>query len=180
LKVYLLIFSTLSCGALSVTWLDAKQLQAGVAAVELHPPLGYIMGGYGARTGVSQGVLDPLHAKVLVLEGKDSAVALVTMDLVSNLPAAQLDRIRELVKSSTNIEDVIFNVSHTHSGPLVVENPPPWQLQAANDIAAGIGRAWRARRPARIGIGTGSVRIGHNRLYDMSEGHGWTAAGLRP
>ncbi|HLJ13837.1 MAG TPA: neutral/alkaline non-lysosomal ceramidase N-terminal domain-containing protein [Bryobacteraceae bacterium] len=130
------------------------------------------MGGYGARTGVSQGVLDPLHAKVLVLEGKDSAVALVTMDLVSNLPAAQLDRIRELVKSSTNIEDVIFNVSHTHSGPLVVENPPPWQLQAANDIAAGIGRAWRARRPARIGIGTGSVRIGHNRLYDMSEGHG--------
>ena len=151
---------------------DAKELQAGAASVELHAPLGINMAGYGARVGVSKGVLDPLHAKVLVFEGKDRGVALVTLDLVGVLPVPQLDQIRARVKSSTGIEDVIFNASHTHSGPLFMDQPPDWQSQMASDIAAGIERAWKARRTARIGIGTGSVRIGHNRLYDMSEGAG--------
>ncbi|MGA3185592.1 MAG: hypothetical protein ABSF22_00650 [Bryobacteraceae bacterium] len=151
---------------------NAKDLQVGAASVELHPPLGIEMGGYGARVGVSTGVLDPLHANVLVFEGKDRAIALVTLDLVGVLPVPQLDQIRARVKSSTGIEDVIFNASHTHSGPLPLEQPPAWQTAMAGDIASGIERAWKSRRPARIGIGTGSVRIGHNRLYDMEEGQG--------
>lgn len=152
--------------------IHAKSLQAGAGAVELHPPPDIEMGGYGARIGKSTGVLDPLHAKILVLEGKDRGVALVTLDLVAVLPVSQLDTIRARVKQSTGIEDVIFNASHTHSGPLLFDEPPQWQLQAANDIAAGIERAWASRRAARIGIGTGSVRIGHDRLYDMSDGKG--------
>jgi neutral ceramidase len=156
----------------SVASANAKELQAGAAAVELHPPLGIEMAGYGARVGASSGVLDPLHANILVFEGKERGVALVTLDLVGVLPVSQLDEIRARVKSSTGIEDVIFNASHTHSGPLFMDQPPEWQMKFANDIAAGIERAWSSRRAARIGIGTGSVRIGHNRLYDMSEGAG--------
>jgi neutral ceramidase len=155
---------TLAIGA------GAKELQAGAATVELKPPEGMLMAGYGARTAVSKGVLDPLHAKILVLEGKENAVALVTLDLVGVLPTAQLDEIRARVKASSGIEDVIFNASHTHSGPYIVEKPPEWQVKAATDIAAGIESAWRARRPARIGLGRGSVAIGHNRLFYMSDG----------
>lgn len=150
----------------------AKELQAGAAAVELHPPPGIEMGGYGARVGVASGVLDTLHANVLVFEGKDRGVALVTLDLVGVLPVPQLDEIRAHVKSSTGIEDVIFNASHTHSGPLLLDKPPEWQTRMASDIAAGIDHAWKSRRAARIGLATGSVRIGHNRLYDMQEGQG--------
>ena len=149
-----------------------KDLKAGAAAIELRPPNGILMAGYGARVGVSNGVLDPLHAKILVLEGKDRAVALVTLDLVSVLPVVQLDQIRAQVKSATGIEDVIFNASHTHSGPYLTEDPAEWQTKLATDISAGIGRAWQSRRSARIGIGRGSVSIGHNRLHSMSEGHG--------
>jgi hypothetical protein len=150
----------------------AKELQAGAATVELHPPIGMLMGGYGARVGVSSGVLDPLHAKVLVLEGKDRAVALVTMDLVGVLPTAQLDEIRARVKAATGIEDVIFNASHTHSGPYLMDTVPEWETRATTDIAAGIERAWQSRHAAHIGTGRGSVLIGHNRLYFMTEGRG--------
>jgi neutral/alkaline ceramidase-like enzyme len=158
-----------------IFWLPsvhAKELQAGAAAVELRPPFGIEMGGYGARIGVAGGILDPLQAKILVFEGKDRGVALVTLDLVGVLPIPLLDEIRARVKTSTGIEDVIFNASHTHSGPLPVDKASEWQSTAVSDIAKGIERAWKSRRTARIGIGTGSVRIGHNRNYDMSEGKG--------
>jgi neutral ceramidase len=113
-----------------------------------------------------------LHAKILVLEGSQQAFALVTLDLVGVQPPAQLDRIRARVKAATGIADVIFNASHTHSGPLLSDDPPKWQLQMADDIEAGIERAWKGRQAARIGIATGSVRLGHNRLYDMEDGKG--------
>ena len=150
----------------------AKELQAGTATVELKPPEGMLMAGYGARTAMSKGVLDPLNAKILVLEGKNKNVALVTLDLVGVLPPAQLDDIRARVKTSSGIDDVIFNASHTHSGPYIVEKAPEWQLKAASDIAAGIDSAWKERRPARVGVGRGSVAIGHNRLFYMHEGQG--------
>jgi len=149
----------------------AKDLQAGTATVELHPPAGMLMAGYSARTAVSTGVLDPLHAKVLVLEGRDRAVAIVTLDLSGVFPVAQLEQIRARAKAA-GIEDVIFNASHTHSGPYLTDPGPAWQAQAATDIAAGIERAWRSRHAARIGTGQGSVLIGHNRLYFMAGGTG--------
>lgn len=152
--------------------LAAKDLQAGAAKVALDLPTGLIMAGYGARTGTSTGTLDPLHAKVLVIEGAETAVALVTLDLSGCPPAAQLDRIRERVKASTGIADVIFNASHTHSGPFLMDDPPPWQQKLERDIGDAIERAWKARRPARIGVGRGAVQIGHNRLYPMQDGNG--------
>ena len=50
--------------------LDAagKELKAGVARVEVTPPVGSPMGGYGDRQGPSTGVHDPLYATVLVLK----------------------------------------------------------------------------------------------------------------
>lgn len=151
----------------------STELKAGVARVELRPPLGFGMAGFGARKGNSEGVLDPLQAKVLVLEGKRRAVAFVTMDLAAVFPDAQLDEIRSRVKASAGIEDVIVSCSHTHSGPNVeMEDPPEWQKGAAADIGAAIEQAWKTRVPARLGIGQGSCYIGHNRLHMMSEGSG--------
>jgi hypothetical protein len=164
-KLFALLFS-ICIGAF------AKDLQAGATSVELRAPDGIMMAGFGARTGMSKGVLDPLHAKILVLEGKDRAVALVTLDLIGVFPQAQLDAIRSRVKASAGIEDVIFSASHTHSGPALIDDVPEWQRAAERDIGAGIERAWQARKPARVGIGRGAVLIGHNRLFYMSDGKG--------
>jgi neutral ceramidase len=152
---------------------DRSELSAGVATVRIDPPTGITMAGYGARQGVSTGTLDELSARVLVLEGEERAVALVTLDLISVFPDPQLEEIRSRVRHSVGVEDVIFNASHTHSGPsLKQEAPDPWQAKAVLDVGAAIEQAWRNRQPVRLGVGQGSVSIGHNRLYLMSRGEG--------
>jgi len=150
-----------------------EDLKAGTARVEIRPPFGIAMAGFGARKGNAEGVLDYPQAKILVLEGKERSVALVTLDLVGVFPDEQLDEIRARVKKSAGIEDVIFNCSHTHSGPTVeAENQAPWQKDAVTNIGAAVEQAWNSREPALIGVGQGSVFIGHNRLYMMSDGNG--------
>ncbi len=152
---------------------DRNKLAAGAAAVQIDPPIGIVMSGYGARQGVSTGTIDELRAKILVLEGEERAVALVTLDLIGPFPDAQLEEIRSRVRRSVGVEDVIFNVSHTHSGPMLrQEDPDPWQVKAVRDVGDAIERAWRGREPVRLGVGQGAVSIGHNRLYHMSRGEG--------
>src|ERR1700686_3598324 len=123
-----------ACGAAFAVDAFAKDLEAGAAAVELRPPDGIAMAGFGARVGVSHGTLDPLHANVLVFAAADHGIALVTLGLVRLLPASQRDHFRPPVKSSANIGDVILNASHTPSGPALKDGPPAWQSQAADDI----------------------------------------------
>ncbi len=90
--------------------------QAGVAKTNLDPDLGMTMSGYGARTGVAQGVLDPVQARVLALSDGKRTIALVTLDLVFPIELSEMDRIRAAVRPA-GIDQVIFHASHTHSGP---------------------------------------------------------------
>lgn len=163
----------LMAGFLAGSPVEAKDLMAGTARVEIRPPLNITMAGFSARKGNSDGVLDYPQAKVLVLEGKERSVALVTMDLIGIFPDFQIDALRARVAKSCGIADVIFNCSHTHSGPTVEpQNPLPWQNTAVEEIGSAVERAWSSRVPARLGIGRGSVFIAHNRLYYMSDGSG--------
>src|SRR5437868_1236343 len=57
-------------------------LRAGAAVVDITPPTGFPMWGYAARHDApSVGVLDPLHARALVLAAGDVKIALVALDL---------------------------------------------------------------------------------------------------
>src|SRR5689334_20365999 len=110
LVLLLAIFATAAAGQ------PQNGLQAGVAKVNLEPALGMTMGGYGARTDVAQGVLDPVQARVLAISDGRHTIALVTLDLVSTIELAEMDQIRAFSRQS-GIEQVIFVASHTHSGP---------------------------------------------------------------
>jgi hypothetical protein len=63
--------------------LAAAEYRAGVARVDITPPIGHEMGGYPARKHGSTGLHDPLYATVLVLESVGNSIALVTCDLRS-------------------------------------------------------------------------------------------------
>ncbi len=169
----LVSFLVLLLGGFAGACSSGKDLKAGVARVEIKPPSGIAMAGFGARKGNSEGVLDYPQAKILVLEGKDKSVALVTLDLVGVFPDVELDEIRDRVKKSSGIDDVIFNCSHTHSGPNVeLEDFQQWQKDAVANIGAAIEQAWKSREAVKVGVGQGSVFIGHNRVYMMSDGNG--------
>ena len=60
---------------------NAAEMKAGVAKADITPPLGVQMWGYFDRVKGDQGILDPLYARVLVLEAGDKRLAYVDLDL---------------------------------------------------------------------------------------------------
>src|SRR5580693_4288946 len=63
--------------------LSAAEYRAGIARVDITPPVGHEMGGYATRTHGSTGTHDPLYATVLVIESGANSIALITCDLRS-------------------------------------------------------------------------------------------------
>jgi neutral ceramidase len=162
-----LILLAIFCSALKPQSPSPPGLQAGVAKVILEPALGMVMGGYGARTGVSQGVLDPIQARVLVLSDGRHTIALVTLDLVYGIDLAEMEQIRAAVRPQ--VDQVIFASSHTHSGPIYASNLDSYR-KAVSRIQQVIPIAARLREPVRIGTGWGITYLGHNRRMLLLDG----------
>ena len=138
---------------------SGAEYRAGVARVDITPPIGHEMGGYAARQHGSTGLHDPLYATVLVIETVDNSIALVTCDLRSFVST----RVGELAKQKFNIRNTLIDVSHDHSGPLTWELHSPWYAEAEDKMAEAIGRAKAAEFPATLEVSAGKVYIGHNR-----------------
>ncbi|MCH7917863.1 MAG: neutral/alkaline non-lysosomal ceramidase N-terminal domain-containing protein [Planctomycetes bacterium] len=143
------------------------EFRAGTAKADVTPPIGSRMYGYGARgVNVSRGVHDPLFAKAVVLDDGETKVAIVTLDLGS-FPKENTDNVRVIVEKETGIENILCVASHTHSAPRFSEDFPnesmPWVREMERKVADAIVRADKNLREARIGVGWGVVREGHNR-----------------
>jgi hypothetical protein len=140
-------------------------MKVGAATVEITPPLGMELEGYGARVSGASGVHDPLQARVLAAEGDDgTAVALVAADLLQILPRLQ-EQIAGEVRAATGIprEHIQLVGTHTHSGP-DLNAPSPAEEAIGRAIAGAVARAWEDRREARAAVGIGRVDgIGRNR-----------------
>ena len=149
-------------------------LKAGVAKVDITPKTHEMMWGYGARVQPATTTLDPLYARVLVLEAGGKRLAIVTLDLGRSFGEASLGRLQEEVRKSSAISCLLVTASHTHSAPVIQDEyqgaPPAWEQNALGGIAAAIATAASHLQDARIGVGTGSVLIGHNRLHVNDNG----------
>ena len=152
----------------------SSQLRAAAAAVEITPPAGALLYGYGARgTNRSEGTHDPLYARALVLEAGGETAALVTLDLGSIRKENTLP-IRQAVRDAAGFDHVLLNASHTHSAPLFEADFPsaekPWVDELERQIAGVVLKAHAALRPARIAVGWGRASEGHNRRRVLSDG----------
>lgn len=144
-------------------------LKAGAAKVEITPPTGLEMYGYGNRKGGATSVLDPLMARVLVLEVGEQRMALVNMDVGEPLAAAWIERLREHARKTCGIAHVLVTATHTHSGPDIRDEYPPkeapdWETGALEKVEKAISDAHQNAVEAKLGTGYGNVLIGHNRL----------------
>jgi len=168
--VCMVVFFCACCLAQSA----GAELRAGVARAEVTPPAGGLMYGYGARgTNVSTGVHDPLFARALVLEHGGTKVAIVALDLGS-FPKQNTDRVRALVAEAGDIEHILLAPSHTHSAPNFAEDFPseesPWVREMERKVAGAILEAGANLEPARIRVGWGEAREGHNRRMIKTTG----------
>jgi hypothetical protein len=147
----------------------AGPLRAGAAVMDVTPPTGYAMWGYGERKDKPcAGVLDPLRARALVIAVGDERFALVSLDLGRAPPRASTEAVRARVRKEADVGQVFLAASHTHHGPVIELDDWPTRetsyVRALEDKLAGtIIEAARALRPARIGAGVTEVPLNHNR-----------------
>lgn len=94
------------------------QLYAGVVEVEITPPVGVPMAGYGARKQNSAGIHDPLNAQTLYLRLDNEQLLLITCDLIG-VDLNFTTRLRQDIANELDIphDHVMISCSHTHSGP---------------------------------------------------------------
>lgn len=167
-----------------------KPLQAGVAVADITPPVGYRMCGY-FNERLSTGVLNPLHAKALVLRQGDRRAAMVFCDLIG-LSDDVSRRAREQVEREIGIpaDNVLLAATHSHTGPLYFDalrdhlhakavaahgKDPCEEVDYPSQLVSGIVRAIKEAdakvRPVQVEATTTQQQgLSFNRRFHMKDG----------
>jgi len=148
----------------------ANDLQIATASVDITAPVGYPMGGYGARKGVSQGTHDPLLAKVLLIKSNGKQFGIVTSDLVLMTSA----RVAAEARDQLGIQPLLQIASHTHSGPVPKNvqamDQDPWYRGLEDKVLGALKDAQSHYVPAQLSVVETSVYLGHNRRKVNDDG----------
>lgn len=158
------------------------QLRAGVARVDITPPMGIAHANWGAQTHQRAAGVDlPLWATALALSDGDETVVIVDVDVLylwKNEAARALDAVSTLTGLPKS--HIRLSWTHTHSGPTIGSDWTAWTSEGGEMVApytenliqqiAGV--AWKALqnlRPARVSAGLGRCKIGVNRRLQRPE-----------
>lgn len=134
-------------------------LRAGMCAVDITPPIGTAMAGYGAREGVSVEIHDPLEATAAVFENDGVTAAIVSLDL-SSVDAEFVRTLQRSIAERCPIEpdSVIVAATHTHSGPLIQDRfgyvDTSLRDVTARKAAEAVAQAWAQRADTRLSLAT--------------------------
>lgn len=148
---------------------SADELQAGAAVIDITPPVGHPLWGYAARHDKpSDGILDPLRARALVLGVGSERIALVSLDLGRAPTRKSTAAIAAKIKQDAGIAYIFLVASHTHHGPVIeLDNWPTardsYVRQLESKLADVIIQAAKASKPARIGVACKETTLNRNR-----------------
>ncbi|MBI3812529.1 MAG: neutral/alkaline non-lysosomal ceramidase N-terminal domain-containing protein [Nitrospirae bacterium] len=138
-------------------------LRIGTAKVDITPPIGLPLAGYGART--STGIHDPILARALAVSNGQNTVVLVSLDLLA-ITDDLFDSVLRKVRADVPLPEdhLLITATHTHSGPGNI-GKRFWETLAAgpyNDAvferttdgtARAVIEAYRHLRPATMAYG---------------------------
>jgi hypothetical protein len=96
------------------------ELKAGCAKVNITPPVGIWLSGYGSRNKPSDDIVDELYAKALVLDDRSNTIAIISADLLW-VPLEITNEVRGILKKKIGIDEqnVLICATHTHFGPKI-------------------------------------------------------------
>ncbi len=160
----------------------SKNFVAGAAKVTITPPLGTPLAGYPNRPGeeirVAKSVHDDLYIRAFAMgDGKAEAIWLVA-DVCGVREAVALP-LRKAVAEATGLkwEQVIFSVTHTHSGPMIsasgawgTPNKQFIEEQLMPGAVAVAKAAVQNVMPAKMGVATVESKVGINRRQLSEDG----------
>ncbi len=188
-KTLKVVSMILLCGAVA----EAAGLRAGVARVDITPAGPIWLSGYASRTHASDGVITPIYAKALAIEdAKSQRIVIVTTDLIG-LPRAITDVVSARLQKEhgLNRAQLLFNSSHTHTGPMVQSNlttmfqlPPreseilaAYSQKLTDDLVSVVEAALKDLAPANVSYGVGEAGFAINRREATAKG---VKIGLNP
>lgn len=153
----LLVFSS----AAQVLAAETPSLRAGAATVDISPRTLPALKNGGFLQGSANRVLDPLHARALLLsDGKDT-IAIVIVDSCM-FPATLCDEIKRLASQKTGIppDRILISATHTHMAPSALTMGLGCPADEAYvkfvpaRVAQSIVDAYENLQPAKIGWAT--------------------------
>src|SRR4051812_22342555 len=119
--------------------MSAAGWKAGAAAMAITPAKRMWLAGWAARREPAAGKAMDLYAKALALEdAKGERVVIVTADLIAiprTLASAVAARIQR--RCGLSRERLVFNASHTHTGPEIRADKVPF-FEIPAEFAANI------------------------------------------
>ncbi|HEX6030787.1 MAG TPA: neutral/alkaline non-lysosomal ceramidase N-terminal domain-containing protein [Tepidiformaceae bacterium] len=140
-------------------------LRIGACRIDITPPVGTPLDGYGGRLDVSLGVHDPLYARCLYLDDGRTQLALVVGDLIG-VGRRLVERSRELVAERPGIPpgNVLVAATHTHAGPAGIRGTgePALVEIVARQIAGAV-------RVAHRNAVEGRLKYGHTELSSIAQ-----------
>jgi neutral ceramidase len=156
----------------------------GWAEVEITPPPGIALGGRGGPDAEVTKVIDPLYGHVVILkDAKGAGFVLVSLDVVG-MQHDTSERIRMAIAGELGVEInlVVLNFSHTHSGPFMYRNlfagigPAPQietdYLNALVDkVILTARRAAKDMKPVMVEVFSGPSQVGINRRGKNKQGN---------
>lgn len=165
----------------------APEWKAGAATIVITPAELLWMAGYAARTKPAEGKAQDLFAKALALEDTNGTrFVIVTLDLVG-IPRTLRDAVAAQAQANYGLPPgaLLFNVSHTHCGPVVRSGGSVlYDLDAEQaarlgryvatlqeKLVAVIGRALADRQPVRLSYTHARAGFGMNRRLPTARGY---------
>lgn len=164
----------------------AAGLRAGVAKMEITPQLPIYLSGYASRELPASGVAQPLWAKALAMEdAAQNRIVIITVDLLGLSHEIITDVTRRVQsKHAIRNDQLLFNSSHTHTGPViwpcldvVYELEPADQKRVSqyghdltDKLVELIDKAMTALAPVQVYSGHGQVGFAINRRNAIHPG----------
>ena len=117
-KAYALLLPVALCCSFSSLPASAAVLEAGIAVIDITPPVGYRMSGYFHERQAT-GTHDPLCAKAIVLKQGEVSAALVFCDIIGIAPEVSGQaRAQASAKTGIPAAHILVAATHSHTGPL--------------------------------------------------------------
>jgi hypothetical protein len=148
-----------------------RVLRAGTAKIDITPEKPVKMAGYASRTELSQGVHDPLSARVVAFENNGKRLVLVSTDLIGFYDGTA-EKLRSAILDEFKLEpsELFLTAIHTHSAPsptINKEKGHPNNVEYTENLKRKLTEAIRSALnnmgPVNVGCGVGYCPIGANR-----------------
>ncbi|MBL7170447.1 MAG: hypothetical protein ISS46_00420 [Candidatus Omnitrophica bacterium] len=151
-------------------------VKIGIARIDITPKRPVCLAGYFNKR-ISNGVLDKLYVKVVILEKEKFTLAIITLDLIG-LSYEDVDRIRRRLNKRFGIptEHIIISCTHTHTAPATyssfeVKKEKQFMKRLIPLIEEAFKKALSTKKEAEIYIAKiREWRLSFNRRYIMKDG----------